>query len=81
MASFFYSENGVITKDDGKNMQKDDSQIEPCPVCAEKGEQVTMIRGLPTGYYWSYRCPECGNLALVERGKEQERITNQGDKS
>jgi len=44
-----------------------------CPVCLEKGEEVAMIRGLPTGYYFQYRCPRCGNLGLVEREKEQER--------
>jgi len=49
-------------------MTKDDTL---CPVCIEKGEQVAMVRGRPTGYYWLCKCPRCGNLGLVE--KEQEK--------
>lgn len=42
-----------------------------CPVCLEKGEQVPMMKGRPTGYYWQYQCPRCGNLALIERVREE----------
>ena len=52
----------------GENSGKDDTL---CPVCLEKGEQVAMVRGRPTGFYWYYRCPRCGNLGLIE--KEQEK--------
>lgn len=41
-----------------------------CPVCLEQGEQVAMVRGRATGYYWLCKCPRCGNLRLVEREKE-----------
>jgi hypothetical protein len=51
-------------------MKKDDTKTELCPVCLEKGEQVAMVRGRATGYYWLCKCPVCGNLRLVE--KEQE---------
>jgi len=47
-----------------------DNNAELCPVCLEKGEENPMLRGRPTGFYWQYRCPKCGNLALVERTKE-----------
>jgi hypothetical protein len=42
---------------------------ELCPVCKEKGEQVPMLRGRPTGFYYFYSCPRCGNLALREKTK------------
>jgi len=42
-----------------------------CPVCLEKGERVAMVRGRPTGYYWLCKCPRCGNLALVERDRQE----------
>lgn len=51
-------------------MKKDDTKTEFCPVCLEKGEQVAMVRGRATGYYWLCKCPRCGNLRLVEREKE-----------
>jgi len=44
---------------------KDDAVL--CPVCIEQGERVAMARGRPTGFYYFYRCPRCGNMALVER--------------
>ncbi len=72
-SDFFCQKPGVVGKDDQTDMKKDDSQIELCPVCLEAGKEVPMIRGRPTGYYYFYRCPRCGNLALVEREKEQER--------
>jgi hypothetical protein len=46
-------------------------QAELCPVCLENGHEVPMIRGNATGYYWQYRCPRCGNLALIERVREE----------
>jgi hypothetical protein len=46
----------------------DDREL--CPVCEEKGEQVPMLRGRPTGFYYFYSCPRCGNLALRERKQE-----------
>ena len=52
----------------GGNVTKDDREL--CPVCLEQGEQVAMVRGRETGYYWLCKCPVCGNLGLVE--KEQE---------
>jgi hypothetical protein len=52
----------------GGNVTKDDREL--CPVCLEQGEEVAMVRGRPTGYYWLCRCPRCGNLRLVERGEE-----------
>jgi len=58
----------------GENSGKDDTL---CPVCLEKGEQVAMVRGRATGFYWLCKCPRCGNLRLVERGEEQEK---HGDK-
>lgn len=48
-------------------MKKDDTKTEFCPVCLENGREIPMIKGRPTTFYWHYRCPECGNLALVER--------------
>jgi hypothetical protein len=47
-------------------------KVELCPVCLEKDQQVPMLKGRPTTWYWYYRCPACGNLALVER-EEKER--------
>jgi ssDNA-binding Zn-finger/Zn-ribbon topoisomerase 1 len=43
-----------------------------CPVCLESGREIPMIKGRPTTFYWYYRCPECGNLALVERRSPSE---------
>lgn len=40
-----------------------------CPVCIEKGDEVPMVRGMATGFYWQFRCQVCGNLGLVERGE------------
>lgn len=52
----------------GENSGNDNTVL--CPVCLEKGEQVAMVRGRATGYYWLCKCPVCGNLRLVEREKE-----------
>ena len=67
----------VLTLHYKENMRKDvtvNQQMQTCfcPVCLERGEGVPMIKGMATGYYWQYRCPRCGNLALVERGEKNE---------
>lgn len=41
-----------------------------CPVCLEKGDKVPMVKGRPTTFYFYYKCPACGNMALVERESE-----------
>jgi hypothetical protein len=37
-------------------------------VCLEDGKEIPMKKGRGAAFYFYHECPECGNLALIDKG-------------